>query len=253
MSGKSAVFFCGHGSRDPEARLEFETLMDRLREKLPARPVGYGFLEFAKPDIGEGLEELRRRGAERIAVLPLTLFEGGHALNDIPALLRAFEAANPGLALRYGQAFGIETKLLKIAADRIRKAMEDAAAVQPRETFLLFVARGAREAEVGRQAVEMADRLKAEFGFMAALAAFNGLAEPSVEAGLREAARSGAKCVLVVPYFLFTGKLLKELHAKTKAAAAKNADVAFHVTGHLAGHPLLEEFLLDRVGELAGD
>lgn len=242
--------FCGHGGRDPETLLEFEALVHRLRAQLPAHTVGHGFLEFAEPGIPESLADLRARGATRIAALPLTLFEGAHALNDIPALLRDFEAAHPEISLRYGRAFGIEEKLLEIVADRIRETEEGVGPARREETCLLFVARGAREAEVARQALEMATRLKATLGFAGALAAFSGLAEPSVEKGLREAVRSGAKRVFVVPYFLFTGKLLKKLHAETERTAQQNPGVAFHVTAHLFGHPLLEEFLLDRVGEL---
>ena len=96
----------------------------------------------------------------------------------------------------------------------------------------------------------MVMRLKTELGLAEALAAFSGIAKPSIEEGLRLAAQSGAKRVLVVPYFLFTGKLLKKLRTETEAVAAANTEIEFHVTKHLFGHPLLEEFLLDRIREL---
>ncbi len=253
MNEKSAILLCGHGSRDSETLLEFDAFVNRLRAKLPATTISHGFLEFAEPTIREGLEDLRAHGAEAIAVLPLMLFEGAHALHDIPALLQSFEATSPNLPLRYGRAFGVEEKLLAIVADRIREAEKGAGPSKREETFLLFVARGARDAEVGGRAKEMAMRLKTELGLAEALAAFSGISEPSMEAGLRLAAQSGAKRVLVVPYFLFTGKLLKKLHTETETVASENAKIEFHVTKHLFGHPLLEEFLLDRVRELTED
>ncbi len=250
MNEKSAILLCGHGSRDSETLLEFDAFVNRLRAKLPATMIGHGFLEFAEPTIRQGLEELRARGAQRIVVLPLMLFEGAHALHDIPALLQSFEAARSNLPLRYGRAFGVEEKLLAIVADRIREAEEGMGPGTREATFLLFVTRGARDAEVGRRALEMVMRLKTELGLAEALAAFSGIAKPSIEEGLRLAAQSGAKRVLVVPYFLFTGKLLKKLRTETEAVAAANTEIEFHVTKHLFGHPLLEEFLLDRIREL---
>ncbi|MGH6875547.1 MAG: CbiX/SirB N-terminal domain-containing protein, partial [Aestuariivirgaceae bacterium] len=65
MSEKLGVMLCGHGSRDEDAVAEFAVLAERLRERLPDHPVEYGYLEFARPIIGEGLDRLRAQAVTR--------------------------------------------------------------------------------------------------------------------------------------------------------------------------------------------
>ncbi|RMF09582.1 MAG: sirohydrochlorin chelatase, partial [Alphaproteobacteria bacterium] len=57
---------CGHGSRDEGAVTEFARVAQGLRGLMPDTPVEYGYLEFARPIIREGLDRLRERGVTRI-------------------------------------------------------------------------------------------------------------------------------------------------------------------------------------------
>ena len=68
MSEKLGVMLCGHGSRDEDAVAEFAVLAERLSVRLPDWPVEYGYLEFARPIIREGLDRLRARGDLRLGL-----------------------------------------------------------------------------------------------------------------------------------------------------------------------------------------
>ena len=85
-----ALMLCGHGSRDAGAVTEFAGLADKLRARLPEWDTEYGYLEFAKPIIRDGLDRLRASGATRIEALPGMLFAAGHAKNDIPSVLNTY-------------------------------------------------------------------------------------------------------------------------------------------------------------------
>src|ERR1700742_355320 len=67
---KIGVMVCGHGSRDPEAIEEFKSVAAGIAQRLPQYPADYGFLEFAKPIIRDGLDRLRGRGIDRILAVP---------------------------------------------------------------------------------------------------------------------------------------------------------------------------------------
>ena len=58
---KHGVLICGHGSRNRLAVAEFEGLANGLKQRLSGLPVEYGFLEFARPILRDGLERLRRK------------------------------------------------------------------------------------------------------------------------------------------------------------------------------------------------
>ena len=60
---KPALLIVGHGSRDPDGTDEFLQLVEGFRTREPERIVECGFLEFAKPIIGQGIARCVERGA----------------------------------------------------------------------------------------------------------------------------------------------------------------------------------------------
>src|ERR671911_3194590 len=138
MSEKLGVMLCGHGSRDEDAVAEFAVLADRLRERLPDHPVEYGYLEFARPIIGQGLDRLRAQAVTRVLAVPGMLFAAGHAKNDIPSVLNRY-AAEHGVRIDYGKELGIDPKMLRAAADRIEEAISAAPGNTGRHDTLLVV------------------------------------------------------------------------------------------------------------------
>ena len=125
---KVGVMICGHGSRDVNAVTEFEAVARGLRERLPQYQVESGFLEFATPIIRDGLDKLHAARHDLVLAVPGMLFAAGHAKNDIPSVLRTYEAGHPGMEIRYARELGIDPKMLKAAGDRIRQALDAAGA-----------------------------------------------------------------------------------------------------------------------------
>ena len=118
MTDQTGIMLCGHGSRDTNAVAEFEALASRIRERLPGRNVEFGFLEFARPIIRDGLDKLRERGMTDVLAVPGMLFAAGHAKNDIPSVLNTYQAQHAGMTIRYGRELAIDPKLLRAAGAR---------------------------------------------------------------------------------------------------------------------------------------
>src|SRR5437870_5413250 len=78
------IVIAGHGSRDLEGVREFETLVERVKERSVGRVVTYGFLEFARPTIDDAVRANIDGGARRVAVVPGILLAATHAKNDMP-------------------------------------------------------------------------------------------------------------------------------------------------------------------------
>src|SRR5688572_12974736 len=129
---------CGHGSRDPLAVAEFSALVDRLAERFPAWPVDYGYLEFARPIIRDGLDRLVGKGVRRVLAIPGMLFAAGHAKNDIPSVLNSYQHGRPGLRIEYGRELGLDPRMIRAAGARITEALQAAGGDIPlHETLLL--------------------------------------------------------------------------------------------------------------------
>jgi sirohydrochlorin cobaltochelatase len=250
---KLGVMVCGHGSRDADAIAEFEAVARGIRERLPQYDVDSGFLEFATPVIRDGLDALRARGVDDVLAIPAMLFAAGHAKNDIPSVLNAYRARHPGFGIRYGRELAVEAKLLQASADRIRAAIAEAPVTVPvEETLLVVVGRGASDPDANSNVAKVTRMLWEGFGFGWAETAYSGVTFPLVRPALEHAARLCYRRIVVFPYFLFTGVLVKRIYAHTDLVAARHPGIEFLKAPYLNDHPLVLDAFAERVDEILG-
>jgi len=251
MSDKIGVMVCGHGSRDIEAIREFEAVARGIRERLPQYEVESGFLEFAQPIIRDGLDKLHERKVREILAVPGMLFAAGHAKNDIPSVLATYEAAHPSIPIHYGRELGIDGKLLAAAGTRLREAMAAAGEGVPlAETMLVVVGRGASDPDANSNVAKVMRMLWEGFGFGWGETAYSGVTFPLVEPGLEHAAKLGYRRIVVFPYFLFTGVLVKRIYDQTDLVAARHPEIEFLKAPYLKDHPLVLDSFAERVEEI---
>ena len=250
----SGVMLCGHGSRNRRAVDEFAHLADVLGQRLEGVPVEYGYLEFADPVINFGLDKLREAGVKRVFALPGMLFAAGHAKNDIPSVLNTY-AAKHGIEIAYGAELGVDLKMLNAAGARIAEAE---AAVQQgvsrHETLLMVVGRGASDPDANSNVAKMMRMLWEGMGYGWGETAYSGVTFPLVAPALDRAVRLGFKRIIIFPYFLFTGVLVKRIYAAVDEAAAAHPEIEFVKAPYLNDHELVIETFVDRLRQLvAGD
>ena len=248
---KVGVMICGHGSRDVNAVEEFAAVARGLRERLPQYRVESGFLEFATPIIRDGLDKLHADEHDLVLAIPGMLFAAGHAKNDIPSVLRTYEAQHPGMEIRYARELGIDPKMLKAAGDRIQQALDAAQDdVSLHDTMLVVVGRGTSDSDANSNVNKVMRMLWEGFGFGWGEVCYSGVTFPLVEPGLQHAARLGYRRIVVFPYFLFTGILVKRIYDHTDKVAARHPDIEFLKAGYLNDHPMVLDAFTDRVTEI---
>lgn len=251
MSEKIGVMLCGHGSRDVDAIREFQALAGHLARRLPQYEVESGFLEFAKPIIRTGLDALKAKGVSRVLAVPGMLFAAGHVKNDLPWEINSFAAEHPDLPIVFGRELAIDTKLLAAAKARIEEAEAQAGpGVGRQDTLLLVVGRGTNDPDANSNIAKVARMLWEGMGFGWAEIAFSGVAYPLVDQALERVTRLGCKRVVVFPYFLFTGILVKRIYDWTDEAAAAHPGIQFVKAPYLNDHPLVVDSFVERVGEM---
>ena len=255
---------CGHGSRNRQAVGEFARLAEGLRPLLPGVPVEYGYLEFARPILRDGLERLREQGVRRVLAVPGMLFAAGHAKNDIPSVLNTY-AAETGLRIEYGRELGVDLKMIQAAGARIREAL-DRADAQPdpaagpsgatagpvplAETLLVVVGRGSSDPDANSNVAKVTRMLVEGFGFGWGETVYSGVTFPLVEPGLRHVVRLGFRRIVVFPYFLFSGVLVSRIRQHTALVAADHPQIQFLDAGYLGDHPLVIDTFRERVEEV---
>jgi len=244
------IMVCGHGSRDEDAVSEFKSVAEGIRARLPQYDVDSGFLEFATPIIRERLDALRERGNKRIIAVPGMLFAAGHVKNDLPSVINTYAAQHRDVEITYGRDLGMDMKLIRAAGDRVREAIAAAGDHVPlEETLLVVVGRGASDPDANGDIAKVCRLLWEGIGFGWAEVAYSGVTFPLVEPALQHAAKLGYKRIVVFPYFLFTGILVRRIYHYTDQVAAAHPDIEFIKAPYLNDHPLVLDAFADRVRE----
>ncbi|KPB02788.1 sirohydrochlorin chelatase [Ahrensia marina] len=250
---KYGVMICGHGSRNQNAVGEFAKLAERMRERFPQVPVDYGYLEFANPVIHKSLDALKAKGVNHILAVPGMLFAAGHAKNDIPSVLNTYQAQNRDVIIDYGRELGIDLRMIRAAGARIKEALIASGWKEGdslHDSMLVVVGRGASDPDANSNVAKVMRMLWEGMGFAWGETAYSGVTFPLVEPALEHVAKLGYKRIVVFPYFLFTGVLVKRIYTQTDAVAEKHPDIEFIKAGYLNDHDLVIDTMVERVREI---
>jgi sirohydrochlorin ferrochelatase len=226
----TGILVLGHGSRDAAANAEFEALVDGYRSARPALDIAHGYVELADPLFAVALQELARR-VDQVVVLPLFLFAAGHVKHDVPLALEQATSDFPAVRFMAARALGVHPTLIEIARERARSVLGDSAASH--KTALIAVGRGSSDADANSDFYKVA-RLLAEGEELAwLLPSFIGITWPLFEDAVELVLRSRPDRIVVVPYFLFAGRLIERLRSQVDALRARYPWVRFELAAHL--------------------
>ena len=92
----NALLLIAHGSRNPAANQEIDQLAQNVASFCSDHfdLVQHAYLEFAKPDIADGVSRCVARGSTHVTVVPYFLTAGNHVVRDIPEEIQLARAAH---------------------------------------------------------------------------------------------------------------------------------------------------------------
>jgi sirohydrochlorin cobaltochelatase len=253
LAANAGIMICGHGSRDKDAEREFGLVAKGLKERFPDVPVEYGFLEFSAPNIHMGLNRLIKQGVEHIYAVPGMLFAATHAKNDIPSVLTTFAEKQGNVEMTYGRELGLQDDMIDAFQARIYESLGLDAEKPPEnlyDTMLVVVGRGTSDTGANADAAKLTRIVNENMGFGWADTVYSGVTYPSVGVGLEKLMKLGFKRIVVAPYFLFTGRLIKRIQGYVDKVAAENPGIEFVQTPYLNDHPKVIDAFENRVMEI---
>lgn len=106
QAGARAVILFGHGARDPAWAGPMRRIRETMLAEDPATPVELAFLELMTPTLADAVDAVQAAGAQRIAVVPIFLAQGGHLKRDLPEMLEAVRRDHPGCEISLAPAAG---------------------------------------------------------------------------------------------------------------------------------------------------
>ena len=244
------LVIAGHGSRDADGTREFEEALMLLKQRQPDRVITHGFLEFATPTIDEALRKNARMGSRKIVMVPGILFAASHGKNDMPVELLSVKPEFPEIEFHYGGPMGIHPLLLELFQERIISAEAQSAQMIPRhESLLVVVGRGTTDPDVNSNVNKLARMVEEGMGFGSSYVCYSGTAKPLVADGIARAAQMGYRRVVVIPYFLFTGILIKRIYSAIDKIQPKFPDVEVLKAGYLGVHHHVTDVWVEKARE----
>lgn len=247
-----AILFVGHGSRDPQGNEEIAAFVEQVKERIGVPIIETCFLEFAAPDIAQGLAACVERGATKVAVIPMMLLPAGHSKLHIPAALDVARKQYPHVQFIYGRPIGMHEEVLNIIEERMVETGFDPAQ-QADDTAVLLVGRGSSDPDANSEVYKLSRLLWERLHVKWVETCFIGVTDPNVEEGITRCLALGAKRVILVPYLLFTGILMKRMEAKLDAFRMQYTDREFVMTAYFGFHEGLKTIFEERAAEALAD
>jgi len=248
---RPALLVAGHGSQDAAGAVELLALADRVRALDPALALACGFIELSPPPLSVACADLVAKGASEIVVVPVMLLAAGHVKDDVPALVARLRLQFPGVRFRYARELGIHPDLLAVVGERLEAAVP---AAERAATAVLLCGRGSSDPDANADLHKVARLLWEGRPWPLVETCYVGITDPRLPAGLERCRRLGARRIVTVPYFLFTGRLIDRIRAQCAAFAAGHPELDVRVAGYLGPDERVARLVLARYAEaLDGD
>jgi len=118
-SNQVDVMIIGHGSKDPNAQLSIQYVVDNLTNTY--RNISHCFLEIEEPNIQQGIDKCQKNNPEVLVIVFYFLHKGAHVKRDIYEDLNpAIEKSNLKKVL-ITEHIGTDEKMIDLILERARE------------------------------------------------------------------------------------------------------------------------------------
>ncbi len=235
----------GHGTRDESGRQSFLDFTAAYQALDTSRPVLPCFLELTEPTIQQGVDFCVEQGYTELSVLPILLFAARHNKFDVTNELDRARVRHPQVKFHYGRHFGINPGIVELWKSRLAE-LDTMDECDRADTVLLFVGRGASDPDANGDLYKLARILWEGSGYSTVEICFIGITHPRLEEGFRRARLYNPKRIIVLPYFLFTGTLVKKIFDITFAEQQQYPEIKIDCLPEMGLHPQLLSVLRER-------
>ncbi len=243
------LLMIGHGTRDEDGRQVFLDFVQAYQNIDRSRPVIPCFLELTEPNIEKGVDYCIQQGYSEISALPILLFAARHNKFDVTNELDRTRIKYPQLKFNYGRNFGINPNIISLWQKRLSqldKPQYNPHNIAREDTILLFVGRGSSDPDANGDVCKLARILWEGSGYQTVETCFIGIAHPRLDEGFNRALLYQPKRIIVLPYFLFMGALMKKIYRITDEHREQHPDIDIVSLPEMGIQPELFQLLRER-------
>lgn len=247
----TALVIVAHGTRIAEGQQVCRALIDRVRALLPEVRVLDCYVELDEPTIEVAVADALETDPDSHAVVvPLMLGTGGHARDDIPEGFAAGRAKVVGSTVTYTPHLGPDPRLQAAVRQRITAAAGD---WTPGRTAVVFLGRGTSLSQANADHESLGRLLFEEGGYADLVTGYIQVAQPNLPSALDRAYAHGGRRIVVMPHYLFPGRLQHWAQRQAADWAERHPDVEVRVSDVIGDCDELAAVVVDRYRDaLAG-
>lgn len=240
----TTILFIAHGSRRFRSNDEVRSFVELFSRRHKNFRVALGFVELEEPSfIDVALREIKRSECSKLIVLPIFLFSSRHVKNDIPIVVEKIRAQFPEKEIICASSMGASENLISIVRDRIREEYS----FNEENASLLMVGRGSSDPSSNGEFEKISRMVYEKGGFQNVFTSYVGITSPKVEDVLNLISRVRPKKLVIVPYFLFYGRLLEQLEKEIEHFKKNYPWIDVVVTSYLGVHEKFVNYFSEHI------
>ncbi|WP_061248061.1 CbiX/SirB N-terminal domain-containing protein [Leptospira alstonii] len=234
------ILIVGHGSRENSSRQEFETFVQGYAALRPEYEINIAYIELAKPDLKTALRGFAKTH-KKILIFPLFLFASNHVKNDIPLILSDLKEEFPNHRFILAAPLGIHANIINLLSDRSKQTGSAS------RTGVIVVGRGASDADANGDFYKAVRFFEESNSFLFVKPSFIGITKPLLRESLEMSVKLRPDRILILPYFLFNGKLIQSIYNISREYSEKYPWIKIETASHFGPDPILFPILDERI------
>jgi len=222
----TTILLIGHGSRAETGNQEVESFASQWREKNPHWNIEVCFIEFADVLLKEGLAKAAA-GAKRVIAVPLILNAAAHVKLEIPEAIDEARTDFPEVTFIYAKHLGVTEEIRAVMHRRLNHVVHQLKHPDPKTTGVILLGRGSSDMVANSEVAKLARQIFEKSEHDLVEIAFTGITYPRLETVVQRQVRLGMMQVIVLPYYLFDGRLIQRIKEQVEVLEGQYPQVRF--------------------------
>ena len=176
---------------------------------------------------------------EKIVLVPLFLFSSKHVKKDIPKIIEGYKNTKFDLL----DSFKINYPLINLLTKRVKES----SGPKKKLRALVVVGRGAKDEAPIQEFNQIVKIVEKKLDFDYIYPTFIGMTAPKLEDSLKHLAKMRYEEIVVVPYLLFTGFLIRKIKIILGTFSKKYPSIKIIYSSHLGVHPFLIQAVEEKI------
>ncbi|MDX2469763.1 MAG: sirohydrochlorin chelatase [SAR324 cluster bacterium] len=245
---KEIILIVGHGSRGPGGNEEIAEFVEDFKSNYTELPVELCYIEFAEVLLAEGLKNAAAK-AEKVIVVPLILNAAGHVKMEIPQAIEEVRKDFPKISFILAKHIGAVDKVLDVLKRQLTQVAHALSQPDPKTTGVILLGRGSSDRIANGEVSKMARWLYEECDHDLVDIAFTGITFPRLESAVKAQVALGMTQIIVLPYYLFNGRLMERIDAQVDRLNMTYPQIAFGLGEYFGFEKEIYELVKERIAQ----